>query len=183
MSASIGADGTVRVFDYLTKRTLVTKKYKSGGSYILWPGRSVDSKMGTLVGGFSDGVVRVMGLELGEQESPDDFKIVLLHAMKPHKGEVTAMIIDDDGKKSSNHQSNQKSSMDLELSEKLNSSVLKYSQSSHYLQKFDQNSLSRKDPRDGIWGRLYSLLLRYLLQLHAHWVHQGRGSCYQHGVV
>ncbi|XP_063689304.1 cilia- and flagella-associated protein 44-like isoform X22 [Bolinopsis microptera] len=98
MAASMGADGTVRVFDYLRKHTLVRKKYKSGGSCILWPGRNVDSKCVTLIGGFSDGVIRVMTLDYAEQESEYELKISLQHALKPHKGEVTAMIIDDEGK-------------------------------------------------------------------------------------
>jgi len=98
MSASMGADGTVRVVDYLRKNTLVSKKYKSGGSCILWPGRNVDSKMATLIGGFTDGVIRVMTLAHAEMEADYDLKIVLQHALKPHKGEVTAMIIDDEGK-------------------------------------------------------------------------------------
>ena len=97
MAASMGADGTVRVFDYLRKHTLVRKKYKSGGSCILWPGRNVDSKCVTLIGGFSDGVIRVMTLDYAEQESEYELKISLQHALKPHKGEVTAMIIDDEG--------------------------------------------------------------------------------------
>ncbi|KAL5270283.1 hypothetical protein ACHWQZ_G001132 [Mnemiopsis leidyi] len=98
MSASMGSDGAVRVVDYLRKHTLVCKKYKSGGSCILWPGRNVDSKMVTLIGGFTDGVIRVMTLDYADQESEFDLKIVLQHALKPHKGEVTAMIIDDEGK-------------------------------------------------------------------------------------
>lgn len=98
MVASIGADGTIRVLDYLRKNTLVAKKYKSGGSCILWPGRNVDSMMATLIGGFSDGVVRVLTLDYAEQESEYDLKIVLQHVFKPHKGEVTAMIVDDEGK-------------------------------------------------------------------------------------
>ena len=97
MSASMGSDGAVRVVDYLRKHTLVCKKYKSGGSCILWPGRNVDSKMVTLIGGFTDGVIRVMTLDYADQESEFDLKIVLQHALKPHKGEVTAMIIDDEG--------------------------------------------------------------------------------------
>ena len=95
--ASVGEDGTIRVMDYLRKQTLVRNKYKAGGSCILWPGRNVDSKMVTLIGGFSDGVVRVMTLDHAEQESEFELKIILLHALKPHKGEVTAMIIDNEG--------------------------------------------------------------------------------------
>ena len=55
--------------------------------------------MVTLVAGFSDGVVRVMALDNADMESQFDMKIVLLQALKPHKGEVTAMIIDDEGNK------------------------------------------------------------------------------------
>ena len=97
MMVSIGEDGTIRVMDYLRKHTLVRKKYQAGGSAVLWPGRNVDSKMVTLIGGFSDGVVRVMTLDQAEQESEFDLKIILLHALKPHKGEVTSMIVDDEG--------------------------------------------------------------------------------------
>lgn len=70
----------------------------SGGSCIIWPGRNVDSKMVTLIGGFIDGVVRVMCLDQAEQESQYDLKIVLQHVFKPHKGEVTAMVVDDEGR-------------------------------------------------------------------------------------
>ena len=97
MVASIGADGGVRVFDYLQKKTLVYQKYKPGGSCMIWANRIIDSRMGTLIAGFSDGVIRVINLEYGDQESPFDLKMVLQYVHKPHTGEVTAIVVDDEG--------------------------------------------------------------------------------------
>ena len=33
----------------------------------MWPGRTVDNKMTTLIGGFSDGVLRIMSIDHAEQ--------------------------------------------------------------------------------------------------------------------
>ena len=98
MLATIGKDGTVRVFDYLQKTNMCIRKFKAGGSSILWPGRSLDNQMSTLIAGFTDGVVRVFQLEKADQESQYELKMTLQTAAKPHNGAITAICVDDDGR-------------------------------------------------------------------------------------
>ncbi|CAM9470484.1 unnamed protein product [Choristocarpus tenellus] len=83
--ATAGADKTVRIWDYLTKRQLEVASFPRPATCLEWAHDRVDPNGQTVVVGFSDGVVRVL---------VRDHKAGVLRraqTLKPHDGVVVAI--------------------------------------------------------------------------------------------
>ena len=88
-AATCGADGTVRLWDYVAKNPICTFRSPSSATTLTWAARAVDPEGRTLCAGYADGVVRVLvrckdGLHLRA-------------ALKPHAVSVNAVAYSPDG--------------------------------------------------------------------------------------
>lgn len=88
-AASVGVDGTVRCWDYITSQELFHTQCPGEGSALLWAPTAVDAHAQTVLAGFRDGVVRVM------LRAKHGWK--RLQVLKPHSGPVTCMAFSSDG--------------------------------------------------------------------------------------
>ncbi|KAH6585557.1 hypothetical protein BASA50_001166 [Batrachochytrium salamandrivorans] len=88
--ASFGGDGTLRIYEYNTKRMLNKCKYPAGGSSMRFLPMILDCTGNTLIAGFTDGVVRIISYTRGN--------MVLQHVFKPHREAVSTIAISSDGK-------------------------------------------------------------------------------------
>ena len=77
---SLGADGTLRLVDYVSKATIIRQKFSGGGTALTYAPEAVDPNGSTIATGFADGVVRIL------QSAADVFH--LQHAFKPHSAAV-----------------------------------------------------------------------------------------------
>ncbi|XP_046572732.1 cilia- and flagella-associated protein 44-like isoform X2 [Haliotis rubra] len=102
LTATIGVDNTVRVFDYVQMKQVCEGRYTASGSCLLWTPQIVDTKGSTLVAGFEDGVVRVLTVnKLPEparhRSKSEECELALKQVFKPHRTTVTALAIDSKG--------------------------------------------------------------------------------------
>ncbi|KAL3318701.1 Cilia- and flagella-associated protein 44 [Cichlidogyrus casuarinus] len=100
--STIGQDGCVCIYDILDRKVIVTHKFSSPGSRLIWNPVEVDAKGKTLLAGFEDGVIRVLqfaeNLELDPALRGNSLaKITLIQALKPHTDQVSAMAYDPHG--------------------------------------------------------------------------------------
>ncbi|XP_048254045.1 cilia- and flagella-associated protein 44-like isoform X2 [Haliotis rufescens] len=102
LTATIGLDNTVRVFDYVQQKQVCEGRYTASGTCLLWTPRIVDTKGSTLVAGFEDGVVRVLTVnklpkQTRQRAKTEECEMALKQVFKPHKTKVTALAIDNRG--------------------------------------------------------------------------------------
>ncbi|KAJ3045334.1 hypothetical protein HDV00_010203 [Rhizophlyctis rosea] len=93
--ASLGADGSLRVYDYITKTVVGQVKYADGGSAMTYAPESLDATGSTIFAGFSDGVLRVVShtpIALGGGTC----SFHLHYVLKPHKARITAIAVSSD---------------------------------------------------------------------------------------
>ncbi|XP_033126041.1 cilia- and flagella-associated protein 44-like [Anneissia japonica] len=104
--ATTGADHTVRVYDYSSKKPLCQTRFNAGGSSLLWIPEIIDPKGRTILAGFEDGVVRVLTVSKRDpknltpvkwQSQATDAQLLLKQAFKPQSSKVTSMAIDSKG--------------------------------------------------------------------------------------
>lgn len=108
LAATCGADGTVRIWDILTKRPLDLEWFPRPAQSITWANDRVDPTGSTVAVGFADGVVRVLVREPKQhgggrsREAVDDGdakgKLRRAQTFKPHDGVVVAIAYSPDGK-------------------------------------------------------------------------------------
>lgn len=106
VAATTGADGTVRLFDYISKTPLCYERYKNAGCSILWVPRLVDDACASVLVGFADGIVRLLTMKkfegIGGSSShrlgKSNVALHLTQVMKPHLQPVTCLAIDAKGK-------------------------------------------------------------------------------------
>ena len=94
--ASLGSDGSLKLYEYTTKTKVAEVFHNSGGSFLSYLPEVLDAKGVTLAAGFKDGVVRIFGhsyISPGTTEA--DF--LLHHVFKPHKKAITAISFSQDG--------------------------------------------------------------------------------------
>ncbi|BHF61247.1 hypothetical protein SprV_0100422000 [Sparganum proliferum] len=103
LATTIGADGSVRVYDLPKRSVLVEQRFCAPGSAVIWVPKKIDPKSKTIVAGFGDGVVRI--LQIGQSKRTDDYQqpavvadLELLQVLKPHSDAVRAMAYDERGK-------------------------------------------------------------------------------------
>ncbi|XP_052253766.1 cilia- and flagella-associated protein 44-like isoform X2 [Dreissena polymorpha] len=102
LAATTGVDRSVRVFDYAQQKQICDMRFPQGGSSIIWMPDVVDPKGGTVVVGFQDGVVRLLGVSKLIEDSVrrkkhHECSLQLLQAFKPHSSNVTTLAIDTKG--------------------------------------------------------------------------------------
>nr|KAJ3422153.1 Cilia- and flagella-associated protein 44 [Polyrhizophydium stewartii] len=89
-TASLGSDGSLRVYDYTTKATLNSLKYSGGGSCMCFLPKSLDSSGNTVIAGFTDGVIRIVSF------TPSG--MILQNVFKPHRAAVSTLAVSDNGR-------------------------------------------------------------------------------------
>ena len=90
-AVTAGADGSIRLYDYLTKPSLLyTRSFSSPVSAMLMLPPHVDPSQRVTLVGFKDGLVRALMRDVGEWK--------LAAAFKPHKESVSAISVSPDGK-------------------------------------------------------------------------------------
>ncbi|KAK4471015.1 hypothetical protein MN116_006515 [Schistosoma mekongi] len=101
-AATVGLDGKVCIYDIVQKKILVSRRFPSGGSSLIWSPPKVDPKGKILVVGHQDGVLRVLKFgENPEELTKRSKQFALLdlgQALKPHKSAITSMIYSPSGK-------------------------------------------------------------------------------------
>lgn len=110
LAATSGVDGTVRVWDFLTKKPLEMARFSRPAHCLEWANDHVDPAGHTIVAGFADGVVRVLvrdpnradgeGVTPHEGGGGEKGEGVLRRAqtLKPHDGAVVALAYSPNGK-------------------------------------------------------------------------------------
>lgn len=88
-AATCGADGSVRLWDYVAKAPICVFRSPAAATTISWAGRSVDPEGRTLIAGYSDGVVRVL------TRCKDG--LALRTAFKPHTVPIAAIAYSANG--------------------------------------------------------------------------------------
>jgi WD40 repeat protein len=89
-AATAGADGTVRLWDYVARKQLFHARFSAAGHCVRWAPLTACPKGRTLAVGFADGVVRVL------YRLPDKWK--RLYSFKPHARPVTVLEYSRDGR-------------------------------------------------------------------------------------
>lgn len=107
LAATCGVDGTVRVWDFLTKRPLEMARFQRSAKCLQWANDRIDPAGHTIAVGFVDGVVRVLVRDpRGEgghgrgAGGRDDSEGVLRRAqtLKPHDDSLIALAYSPNGK-------------------------------------------------------------------------------------
>lgn len=105
LAATCGADGTVRVWDFLTKRPLEMAKFSRPARCLQWANDHVDPAGHTIVVGFADGVVRVLvrdprgqAVGKGEDDQGGEGQLRRVQTLKPHDRGVVAIGYSPNGK-------------------------------------------------------------------------------------
>ncbi|CAL1529250.1 unnamed protein product, partial [Lymnaea stagnalis] len=94
--ATLGHDGQIRVYDYVSKELLAHRKFSAPGSSLLWPSPLLDETGMTILAGFTDGTFRVLALS-GTPNKHLQMSVTLLNVKKPHNRKITSMALDSDG--------------------------------------------------------------------------------------
>lgn len=104
LAATCGVDGTVRIWDFLTKRPAEMIRFPCSAQCLEWANDHVDPAGHTVVVGFSDGVVRVMVRDPrgegngSEGEGGGEGTLRRAQTLKPHDGSVVALAYSPNGK-------------------------------------------------------------------------------------
>lgn len=107
LAATCGVDGTVRVWDFLTKKPLEMAHFSRPAQCLQWANDHIDPAGHTLVVGFSDGVVRVLvrdprgevGKGAGEKGvNSNEGSLRRAQTLKPHDVGVVALAYSPNGK-------------------------------------------------------------------------------------
>ncbi|KAL5112674.1 Cilia and flagella-associated protein 44 [Taenia crassiceps] len=102
LAATLGFDGSVRIFDIPKKATLGCKRFNACGHCLIWAPTHVDPEGKTILAGFADGVVRVMQIASNGGASAEDppsqtVTIELIQVLKPHTDAIMTMDYDPKG--------------------------------------------------------------------------------------
>lgn len=108
LAATCGVDGTVRVWDFLTKKPLEMARFSRPAHCLEWANDHVDPAGHTIVAGFADGVVRVLvrdpradadGVPLNDGGGEKgEGALRRAQTLKPHDGAVVALAYSPNGK-------------------------------------------------------------------------------------
>jgi WD40 repeat protein len=85
VAATLGADGSLRLNDFVKHQTLATMRFNAAGTALCGLPRELDLTGGLFVAGFADGVVRVL------QRCSDG--IQMINAFKSHSGRVSQVAV------------------------------------------------------------------------------------------
>lgn len=110
LAATCGVDGTVRVWDFLTKKPLEMARFPRPAQCLQWANDHVDPAGHTVAVGFSDGVVRVLVRDpRGDAARGDAARVAggvfdgegslrRAQTLKPHDGAVASLAYSPNGK-------------------------------------------------------------------------------------
>ena len=104
IAATTGQDGTVRLFDYISKEPLCYQRYKTAGCSILWLPKFVDETCSSILVGFADGVLRLLSMKKNEEGTSkaklgnSNVVLHMLQVLKPHLKAITCLAINGQGK-------------------------------------------------------------------------------------
>jgi len=82
-AVTCGQDGSVRLWDYVGKALLYSRRFGAASTCVTWAGQALDKQARTIAAGFADGVLRVF------KRAKDD--LVLQVAVKPHASRVSCL--------------------------------------------------------------------------------------------
>ena len=82
-AVTCGQDGSVRLWDYVGKALLYSRRFGAAATCVTWAGQSLDKQARTIAAGFADGVLRVF------KRAKDD--LVLQVAVKPHASRISCL--------------------------------------------------------------------------------------------
>ena len=82
-AVTCGQDGSVRLWDYVGKALLYSRRFGGAATCVTWAGQSLDKQARTIAAGFADGVLRVF------KRAKDD--LVLQVAVKPHASRISCL--------------------------------------------------------------------------------------------
>lgn len=89
--ATIGFDGTIRLWDFIKKKNFYSRSFKGNGTCIDWLNLPMTKRNRYIAGGYSNGVMRVVFLKKD--------KIVLTKAFKVHNNPIIALKFSPDSEK------------------------------------------------------------------------------------
>lgn len=87
---TLGEDGKIFVYDYVSKKTLLEKKFISAGTDLLWFNLSISNTGLDLVASFEDGILRQLLFDLTDMRKP---KLHLVRAIKAHVAPLTKLAV------------------------------------------------------------------------------------------
>lgn len=82
--------GKLFVYDYEQQKLLFEKQFNANGADILWMDQQISALGTELVGGFEDGIMRHLFLDLSDPEKP---AIHLVRAIKAHTAPITCLTV------------------------------------------------------------------------------------------
>ncbi|KAJ3173567.1 Cilia- and flagella-associated protein 44 [Geranomyces variabilis] len=94
--ASLGSDGCLKLYDYITKSTIATATYPGGGTTMSYLPESLDRYGCTLAAGFGNGVLRIVS-HTATAIGNDTAEFKLQFVFKPHTTAITSIAISADG--------------------------------------------------------------------------------------
>jgi WD40 repeat protein len=94
--ATSSTDGSVRCFDYIRKREVASKQFDHPVTCLRWLPPSLDPSGRTIIAGFADGTVRVLGLAEGN-DSKDRIVFIRKMVCKPHNSAVVDLSFNGSG--------------------------------------------------------------------------------------
>ncbi|CAG9858658.1 unnamed protein product [Phyllotreta striolata] len=98
--ASLGKEGQIFIYNYLTKKFLYNYQFPSNAHAMVWPSTTIIPSGDIIIGGFADGQVRVVCLyipNLSKGGNENDISITLTQVIKTHTKPVTAVTINATG--------------------------------------------------------------------------------------
>lgn len=110
LAATCGVDGTVRIWDFLTKTPLEMARFPRSAQCLQWANDHVDPAGHTVAVGFSDGVVRVLvrdprgdgarsdAARAGGDGGDGEGSLRRAQTLKPHDGGVVGLAFSPNGK-------------------------------------------------------------------------------------
>ncbi|XP_055870192.1 cilia- and flagella-associated protein 44-like [Biomphalaria glabrata] len=91
--ATLGQDGHIKVYNFITNELVAKRHFSSAGSCLLWPPLGLDDHGATIIAGFADGTFRVLNLS-GIPNKGCRLQLILQHVKKPHSRPITTMSLD-----------------------------------------------------------------------------------------
>ncbi|KAJ3162408.1 Cilia- and flagella-associated protein 44 [Geranomyces michiganensis] len=94
--ASLGSDGALKLYDYITKTTIATAVFPGGGTTMSYLPESLDRYGCTLAAGFGNGVLRIIS-HTATAIGNDTAEFKLQFVFKPHSTAITSIAVSADG--------------------------------------------------------------------------------------
>ncbi|XP_066592907.1 cilia- and flagella-associated protein 44 [Prorops nasuta] len=93
--ATIGKEGHLHVYNYLSKRLILVHKFYDMGTRVIWLPHELDATGSTLVCGSNTGVIRLIAVSIRaadeSRRSADNDHVRLIQVFKPHTLPIVAM--------------------------------------------------------------------------------------------